>query len=667
MLGELLSVNRTVPVPADEIVDADSVRALVRASARLTNLLELAGYLKAREMKVFVTALTLGGGSSVAPRVREGYDLEGERGTLSDSPLVEWDGAWIGKSLVDDLTLVPNDFRTGDNEWDLQTFDPGNPCKRLVYRWVCRAIGEWLVENQDVLQPVLAGIEIGNEVDVRHLFQGRSDASPRCVPEHWGRLYAECAMEIRAAGCNWVPLWLPGLATYIDDGSDASDRGAMTFSGKVNFVRDMLRFIQVGLSTFESTLEIVDIVEGVDVHWYHTTSADARRAFLIPLELAAIRGAFADVLGRADGIELTLIESGINTICGEEETDCTYNDAEDLAHLAHLRPPVYTTEVCYSSSPVTGLEIEWKYLTDPLTGESKPFLLGTPTTHTTYVLEPATYSALERASAAALDWQANNLVTQFFLALAGGVRRFGPHGMVAAEPAPDGSSPFAGYGYRRDIRVKSASEAKIRPSGVALQRLAGLLGGREVDARLVWPVRDARDREIDVLDDPRLDVGTQLAGGSWPASNLVTVVEVTVWDRSSGGPERWGDVDPTVDHYLYLLFIDGVVGANEPTDTDRTPTAADITLLFDTSILLAWTVPLVPSGVFEAPGGGPDQFSMVMPSYADYEPLTASGTGPFRSLRLRVHRGKAPVLIETSRPVFNVSVALIEPKPAGCS
>jgi hypothetical protein len=311
------------------------------------------------------------------------------------------------------------------------------------------------------------------------------------LPQHWGVLYADCAAELRMQ-CDWVPLWLPGLATYLEDGVEGS-RDAWTFWGKVSFAAGLIPIIADRLSEIGSPVQLVDIFEGIDVHWYHTSEQDRRRAILLPLELFELQRALDRALDVVDAgqhsFELTVIESGMNVICRNDDdpSQCEILTVASVSS-AHYRPPLYTSGDGHVLEEKLVVDTSgFREVTDPVTGATYHLPLGGSPFSSRWVLTPAEVARLVQSRAGALDWQAANLLLQCFMALAGGSLRFGPHGHVST---PIGS-PFAGYGIRQDLnadyRRKKASDAGLRPAGAMLQRIASLLGGRKVEAQVVWP------------------------------------------------------------------------------------------------------------------------------------------------------------------------------------
>ncbi len=409
-------LGRGEPIPVYLVHDDEALESLIRESRVMENLLDLLARLYANDMKVMLTLLTFGGGG--APYVDE-FD------STRDSPALLWSPDHQGQTLVDPWFPAedPKPFNraTADTDptpagWDLSTFDPDNPYKRLLYRRVCAVVARILEEKASAdgygwIKDVIAGVEIGNELDVRHKLV--TSTGQEINPEPWGVFYAECAVAIRQEN-DWLPIWLPGLTSYAMEG-EPGDRLSSSWWGKVDWVRDLLSEIGVRLGQINSTLGLdlaMDhIVAGMDVHWYHTDDDTARRALLLPLELEELRTALVAALGAELGgrIELTVTECGINTMCGEDpwlvawpwlDPSC---DPAVVKPAAHRRPPFFVSSERWGEVHVTHLGYYPNILT----------------------------------------WQAANLVIQVFCALAGGARTVGPHGHIELEPGE--ASHFAGW------------------------------------------------------------------------------------------------------------------------------------------------------------------------------------------------------------------------------
>lgn len=631
-LDFLLGAGREDGIPVRfASYDAVAGEIIADESQTLRRLKELAILLRDRGMTVYVTILTLGGGSAAADAVVGDDVIDGVAGKIGSSPRLFWHRDWRGKGLKDDLAddaAAPLEFNRLDEEWDLVTMDPGNPCKRLVYRWVCRAVAEWMERNRDELEGVIAGVEIGNELDVRHIFTSGSsgDLKERTVPEHWGPLYAECAVEMRSA-CDWVPLWLPGIASYNDDGDVASRRPG-DFWGKVNFVGELLGAIQKRLDEIGGDWLLADLVAGVDLHWYHSDAGASRRAVLLPLELQAVRKKIEASLrgtpSEGHQVELTLIEAGSSMVCDDLDairdriSGAGQCEGEGFSSSrAHLRPPQYTSARRGSTWVSTEL-------------------------HAVQLLEQV----------GPLDWQAWTMARQLLMALAGGVRVVGTHGHISTPP----QSAFEGYGIRRDLaNVAKASDAWLRPAGAMLSRLSDVFGGLTGEVELLHPTVLDSDRPS--FDRQR--VGEALAGGSYPVENFACVLGfrgLYDWTRSRSGLLRLGG-------YGTVLFLDSVPGANEP--GDPTPGAMVVRLLM-TGEPTVWRVYLEAAAMFTEPASTDDDFPISHTRYESTETVETSRleSWDYTWLDVPIHRGEAPVLLLSSAPLRVERVFVLPEAPS---
>jgi hypothetical protein len=143
-----------------------------------------------------------------------------------------------------------------------------------------------------------------------------------------------------------------------------------------------------------------------------------------------------------------------------------------------------------------------------------------------------------------------------------------------------------------------------------------------------------------------------MAAGTWPVQNHVCAVEVALFDPTAG---RDSGLTPELDlvpsDYLYLLFIDGVPGWNEPSVTstatpDPTPPAARVRLYLrgEGTVL---QVPMEASSIVEADAGR-DAFPSVSIAWPPDEALPILNLASLRYVEVVVHRGATPVLLSSS-------------------
>lgn len=638
-LDALLGAGRDTDIGLDMMTDSAAIASAVARSPEMRNFLALSKMLHRNGMQTVVTLQTLGGGSTAsgATWTPTGPDHDGR--TLYDSPAVRWSTDFVGHEQFDPWTGQNLPFTRRDdganNTWDTQTLDPGNAYKRLFYRKVCRAVARHLDELAATpayahLKEVIRGVEIGNEVEVRHVYRtSETDIESKIMAQDWGRFYAECAVAIREVN-DWLPIWLPGLASYTTDGEPETEV-ADAFWGKVTFIRDLIERAGEHLSTIGRTdYSLVDLVAGVDVHWYHTDDTASRRAVLLPLELDAIWTAIEESFEKAGSpghrIELTMVECGINTLCEADPKKRGKEPTPDMQCIFHAPNPAPHRRPLLAS-----------VLDSPV--------LGRVAIRSTREAQP-------------LDWQAATVVIQLTMALAGGARTVGPHGHI--ELPPSINNPFAGHGIREDrILDMRASDAWLRPAGALLARLAALYANVD-EVRLIHPslYLDPRGAEVPL---ERRGTGQALNDGTWPTENFACVVELNgLWDNSHPYKlkrDRWGNMGspPSRGPWGYLCFLDSVPGADE--GDDRTPLALDITLVAAERHGSAWKIGLTPT-LRHFRASSDDEFPGAFATYAPRELLDSESL--YGQYTVTVARGRMPVLLVSTK---QLSVGLVTVLP----
>lgn len=328
--------------------------------------------------KVLITFIDLGGGSPMvwgSTYTPEGGDPVLLPATVTykyhqDPIFVPWDRSLDGSRFYDDVAATSTSFDIGDGAWRRFTLDPNNAAKRVYFRRLSRALGQALLhldrrlsrDGIDISQ-LIEGIEIGNELEVRHTLDGDADA------DGWALFYFYCATAIRAE-CDWVPLFLPALASYARDESEKKGKGAtikacMTWDGKKDFLEGLLarlKFLCDGGTALGTDYRLDELVHGVDYHFYHNAVAgdDAKvpSDLAIPLhflasEVVDLKSRLTHTLPRA---QLTVCESGVNVLCGGDEygsgATCEAEPVAAHRHLVSWRPAGVTDPLQFQASSV---------------------------------------------------------------------------------------------------------------------------------------------------------------------------------------------------------------------------------------------------------------------------------------------------------------------------
>ncbi len=271
------------------------------------------------DQKLLVTFLDFGEGAPTDWSDVDGgrpADGPGGEGTQVNPVGLRWAPGHIGQSISDWTKGEDVAFSTGSGvPWDTYTLDPSNAYKRTFYAMIASILGDWFQRHQTELSPHLQGIEIGNEQET---FHARVDGGRELADgDAWGRLYYDCAAAFRAR-CDWVPLWLPALASARPDGDGQE---AYYWPGKVEFVRGMLTTIQAQCAEW-SEFELHELVAGVDYHYYNMFPDDARPLHFMALQLRELRELVErDFVWTGGSVpRVTCFETGVNVLCmGEGE------------------------------------------------------------------------------------------------------------------------------------------------------------------------------------------------------------------------------------------------------------------------------------------------------------------------------------------------------------
>lgn len=515
-------------------VDLADVEATVDAHVVWESLREVFTALHAngQDLRLYITLLTLGMTDDPAPA--------SATRTGTDNPLLAvWQAVHRGRSIVDDLgDTYAFDTPASDAsaDWDTRTMDPSSGYKRHYYRRICRRIARNLDQlRSDCLAlgfdiaDYLYGVEVCNEVDSSHVID---DGTGRYIGdgESWGLLYVSCASAM-IAEADWLPIMLPGLASYGAHVTDALYY--LGWDGKYQFVERMLLTIYNNAAAWGVT--IGDIVRGLDYHYYHRSAADVQSLAFLYTEVRILQQLLDS---RVDGATVTVLESGVNVLC---TTESVTTHAEENVTPATAG---YDSGCEHVDSPFP--YPEW---TDMTGGGATPDVRP---------------ECEDRSRPGANDFQAMSVWTRLSVAHAAGVAVAGWHCPMGREGA------FAGVGLRRDLHdemvVGSGDPATLlraaenaadqRPSWAALHRYIEKLGLFQ-SASLLNPV-------IAAPESDRPDTGT------WADPDFVFVLEFLLPRGVCRLP------------YRYLLFIDpfGSEGLCSATVTMRPedPAAATVAI-----------------------------------------------------------------------------------------
>ncbi|MDP2622367.1 MAG: hypothetical protein Q8Q29_01045, partial [Actinomycetota bacterium] len=261
--------------------------------------------------KVVLTFLNIGGGTDASILT----DPDGE---MRDAPILEWSRDHLGQSIdgydFESTTTSRLGFRT--EVWLLHTLDPRSGYKRAFLALVATHVGELLNQAMTELQKssgyataalsdIVEGIEIFNEIDARAMiFDSDGRFAPMMSAYYWALCYAQCAVALRATLGPDVALLLPGISSYHDGVA------GRTWDDEYSFFQTLLICINWAGEWLLGGVEIGDIAQGVDYHWYHRHKGELRHIGYLVEEVKLIREALDDIgLG---GAPVTVFETGVS-------------------------------------------------------------------------------------------------------------------------------------------------------------------------------------------------------------------------------------------------------------------------------------------------------------------------------------------------------------------
>jgi len=517
-----------VPCVLLDDIDQDVLDDRARTSSAIGNLVALADTLRSTgtDLRVIFTLFHLGAGASTEWNSAEFDAIKKapDNPPYFDPLGLRWENAHFSNTIVDGLTGATLDFgvaATDVNAWDRYTVDPANPYKREVYRRMGLAVGRAISEYADEhgLRDIIAGVEIFNEIELFHAIQG-DDGKLHPDGASWGDLYYYVAAGL-LEGCDWLPLWIPGIASY----NDTADKVTRTWDGKEEFLDEILAQldkVRAELPLGGRTLEMDELVAGVDYHYYHRKAGETQSLLYLPVELAALRQVLT-THGVQDA-KLTVIESSVNVVCdASSPTPTTAYDAG-----------------CESDDDAWAAYDDF---TDPsgATADDRPPRSTCGTGGITlpgFLVAPAN------------DFQAASLWKRFVAAMLGGADVIGWHTHLSTN-----AGGFVGTGMRRDFHDADLppSIAAARPSWFAFRRLVAILGGIRSATLLHPEPEDDWSHEF---------IHNQLAAGDFTTTELAWVIEFDGARLASTPP-----VGPSIaaSWWAYMIFVDDTAdGAVEP-------------------------------------------------------------------------------------------------------
>ncbi len=541
------------------IVRADTIDRLLRLLTRAHQ----------RGVKVILTFLHLGnGGSGTSTTVPDETSDPTVYGTVPGSTeytaasgrtpsmlgtnhrQLVWADSYVGTTIADDeLPHIYYDFPQAVATTDvepphLHILDPWCPYKRQVIHRLAVMAGAVLrgivdpmlakrISGYSGLGDVIYGIELFNEVDhnASVINDSLGEADLIATGEAWGRTCYHAARGLRTIleDAGGVRILLPGLSSYALTVVPTDN-----WEGRIDFVRGLARGFAgefrdraaaLKLPDDEQTLDnILDLLQGMDVHNYHFRPADGEgpiHAGLLALELSDLRDA---------------IVQGLDDIVVEDE-----DRDRQLALFADF--PLTCIET--TTTVVSPSESDVSAADKP---DFQPF-----------------------SSVGYETFQAWEVWRRLGSALAANARVAGWHswmGATAREPDAKRDTPFAGSGLREDI--VEADLGTRRFAWTAVKALAAHLG-RASWGQVLLPVATSRDELLELAtgatgDEDRVvvfeyRVGSSAAPEYW--YYLVLVDPAVQPDRSwpDAGVQAVGAVDgedlAAIDEYLFLGLAGG--------------------------------------------------------------------------------------------------------------
>ena len=620
------------PVSAAQVT-VSALEAKLGESAAAANILDLARRMRSsgQTTKLIITFISLGagardpwsmpkgGGKSFPPSPTwDEEDSSGKTRTHAN-PLMVWWGA-DHVDAFDPFTDSVARFETDSapEDWNKWTLDPANAYKRMVFHRAGVALGNWLKRNQAALEPYLAGIEICNEMEGLHTVEDGASGEVGGDGENWARFWFYVAQGIRRH-CDWVPLWLPALASYAPDHVTKVGR----WDGKAEYLFNMLVDLQDLCAEHGEDPE--DLIAGMDYHYYHRRSSDRQTLFHIPAETRALRNVMS--LAGLSHLSLTTIETSTNVVCSGRSATLTAASAP--------YPGGCEQSLAWNRSGVVYVE--------PIaaTADWRPVLGSGESIRVNDFQGSMVWMRLALAAARTRDEGD---------ALGGGADVVGWHPHMA-----NNGTDYAGCGLRMDFSDadERAAVAFQRPSWMAYQRFGQILGGAS-GVELVWP------RLGSALVEP---TGTASVIAD-DATFQVGVVEFEGANLSGFGTSTHSSLkgfDSVGTWWAYQCFIDPLVALDGKAARVATATISFRVYGHRRPTIAGWLI-LSPNS--STPVGGPVSSGGYCEQIWDWgtsklgsAAALADGLAPF-IMKTVVHLGRYPVIFvaDTRMAVFRMEI-----------
>ena len=516
----------------------------------------------------------------------------------------------------------------------MYTLDPSDAYKRVFFRELAAAVARALSDLNDRLldegvfgptpfedlSDYIEGVELGNEMEAFHAVQGKTDAfaDAEVDAESWGDFYYYCATAIREE-CDWLPVWISGITSYTE-----SIGGPATWQQKRGFLSGALDRIRLQEATElgipldpdgipATSVDLSDLVDGVDYHFYHMGEdiddiagggrEEALPLVLLYLETRELRQTLDDYVPSA---MLTVVETSVNVATHScEESDLSSGTCEEG-----------------SAGPNLSVAFRPDRITCTCTDET---------------------CTAESASNPVDDFQAASVWMRPTAALAGGAAVAGWHGHIS-----NGGSSFAGCGLRMDFNpVISSTMAYPRKSWFAFQRLTAMLGSA-TGVSVLSPTFGGWEG-TPIAQNFREQYTGVVAPESLQATDFLWVLEFSdvTWAGRRGVPGLVGDGP----WWAYLCYVD----PGSESATVAPPACAGVILVGRGTGRLAPLVYRIAPGPIEGDLVNVEASSAYgYPSRIwsgdDAEPVIARELGIFSYLywRVSIARGGWPVLLLSS-------------------